>query len=255
MNHRINIFLYAVQQARSCKHTFVWADSFGTDSGDAMKTLQECCSEIAAMSKSDLCTLKADARRLAGDEWEDVLQESILLTLTGERKWNDGVTFLVHLRGCIRSVAWNWRKKRARTVLECELGTPNRDGDLDEFAQPSNLDARLDDAAMLTSIETSFASDSRALQVISLLCEGWRGEAVGTILDLSPAEYAAVVKRIRRRLQKRFHEQLQHKKTRGKSSRAAASASGHSATIPCVPESTNENATADESIPDLLLRR
>ncbi len=197
------------------------------------------------MSKSDLCTLKAYARRLAGNEWEDVLQESMLLTLTGKRKWNEDVTFLVHLRGCIRSVAWGLRRKHARTVLECELGTPNQDGDLDEFVQPSNLDARLDDAAMLTGIATLFASDTRALQVISLLCEGWRGDAVRTSLGLLPTEYAAVVKRIRRHLQKRFPKQLQRKQARGKRARAAsAPASGHPATIPCIPESTNEKRHA-----------
>src|ERR1017187_8382982 len=83
---------------------------------------------IEGLTSENLDRLYYMARRFDSRRHEDLLHEAIRRTLSGERRWRDGVEIFWHLYGCMRSIAWEWSKKRDENfILEPESGTDDRD--------------------------------------------------------------------------------------------------------------------------------
>ena len=61
---------------------------------------------------------------------EDLLAEAQLKTLTGDRRWKNGFTFVQHLRRSMESISDGWAKKRGHkeTCLFSEISKPNAEG-------------------------------------------------------------------------------------------------------------------------------
>ena len=53
-----------------------------------------------------------------GEEPEDLLQEAITRTLSGERSWKKGISFVFHLDQAMRSICSSWRKSASRAERE-----------------------------------------------------------------------------------------------------------------------------------------
>ena len=80
-------------------------------------------------STADILRLRSAAKFLVaglghsgrGESWEDLLQEAILRSLAGERKWPSQLAFRTFLMGAMRSIASSWAKRTPlESVSECE---------------------------------------------------------------------------------------------------------------------------------------
>jgi RNA polymerase sigma-70 factor (ECF subfamily) len=77
--------------------------------------LAEAARAIAALGKADLRRLeliaRARAQGLPAMEWRDLLQESIVRTLEGSRRWPQGIPLVVFLAQTMRSIASDIRQR------------------------------------------------------------------------------------------------------------------------------------------------
>lgn len=138
----------------------------------------------------------------------DLLQEAVMRTLEGKRRWRRGVDFIHHLDRTMKSIGHSWRKRHKSTAsLDEERDTPS---DLSESGvEPKQVwlvrrevgpHKVLSAKEALNVIGCAFRSDSAAAQVI----DGWRmdltGPEIQELSGMSKKEFDAAVRRIRYRL-------------------------------------------------------
>ena len=134
-----------------------------------------------------------------GRSAEDLLGEAITATLDGQRTWSEGIDFFTHLVGCMTSISSNWRRKSQKEILVQE----SEAGFFDSVAsQAADAERILSATEELERIRRIFAEDDEASQAVELLAQGYKGSEIKECLGLSEKEYAAVSKRIRRKLEK-----------------------------------------------------
>jgi hypothetical protein len=93
-----------------------------------MRQWDELNNAITELSAADLVRLRLVAKIYDRRRYEDLLQEAICKTLSGERNWRDGITLRWHLYQAMRSIASDWAKKvDENLVLESQLGGDDND--------------------------------------------------------------------------------------------------------------------------------
>jgi DNA-directed RNA polymerase specialized sigma24 family protein len=161
---------------------------------------------LKLVTAMDLLRLKAvarlHARGLPPDiGWSDLLQEAFARVLDGSRKCPQGLPMVAFLAGVMRSLrAEHFR--RARTVaarLPQMLAELEVRGPEEEASDPTpDPERSLIAMQQLAEIDRLFADDSRALQVIEGLFEGWSPDEIRVRYDMSKTEYDSTRRRIRR---------------------------------------------------------
>jgi DNA-directed RNA polymerase specialized sigma24 family protein len=126
----------------------------------------------------------------------DFLQEAMLRTLNGRRKWNpQKVDFFTHLKGCIRSIA-NELFKQERKYVPLTEELPDRYDD--EFRRWANERAE----QVIHDLRTRLHGNSVALKVLRCMLEGHRPAETRRILGIQANVYNAARRHIIRRLEK-----------------------------------------------------
>jgi hypothetical protein len=171
---------------------------------------------IEALSDADaLRLMKAAGAHLKkvghlklGRSPEDLIQEAITRTLSGERSWKRGISFVFHLDQAMRSICSSWRKSASRAEQDGggEIPSSARLGLMDEgdavLEQAPSREADLEDELRakqeVDRITRQFANDKIASEVL----EGWKmeldGPGIQELGGISEKEYRAAVRRIRR---------------------------------------------------------
>lgn len=128
-----------------------------------------------------------------GQDPEDLIQESFLKTLGGERNWNLEINLEVHLIGCIRSIASSKRKqaRRNKTLKGVEVRDDRRS------AEHAMIEQDLLDK--ITSLVA--ARSPQDVEVLDMLLKGRTREEIAKLLQLSPEEHDAIRRRIRQAVQ------------------------------------------------------
>ena len=181
-----------------------------------ISSLAEVSQAIEALSDADaLRLMKAAGAHLKkvghlkfGRSPGDLLQEAITRTLSGERSWKKGISFVFHLDEAMRSICSSWRKSatRAERYGASELPASARLGLMDEndtvLEQAPSHEADLEDELgakqEVERITNQFADDKIASEVLA----GWKmeldGPEIQELSGISEKEYRAAVRRIRR---------------------------------------------------------
>ena len=159
---------------------------------------------LGALSDADLVRLKSLARLWSrglpgGLGWTDVLNEAIVRSLDGSRRWPPDVPLLAFLSGVMRSICdEHWRRARrdhAWLVTASDTGSP--------VAAADDPERVLAAAQALGAINGLFAQDPPALKIIAGLAEGMTATDIRLHYDMSEREYDSTRKRIRRALLRR----------------------------------------------------
>lgn len=146
------------------------------------------------------------ARKASGRAGMDLLQEAVTATLEGRRSWNKAsVDFVGHLLGVMRSMSTHWGEQfdpdEARTEAEVAPSTATGDT-LTQVTGAGSQQSPADDVVAareaIETIEHYFAKDQRVLELLEGLREGLTGPEVQELFNMSPAEYEAAKKRLRR---------------------------------------------------------
>lgn len=133
--------------------------------------------------------------RLRDFDLMDLFQEAVMRTWEGTRVWNPEISFVLHLKGCIRSIA-DERFKAARQLyaLECELQR--------ELHKSTPVDHESWDAAgIFGQLRNRLKGDSVALGVLESILEGDSAAETRRKLNMEANVYNAARKRIVRRLE------------------------------------------------------
>ena len=161
------------------------------------KAAREVMSAVEQLSTADTLRLRSAAKFLTaglgqsrrGESWEDLLQEAILRSLTGERKWPYQLAFRTFLIGAMRSIASSWAK---RTPLES----------VSEFEPFSNAESIINSVAanaLLDAVTKQLGDDEIALRILDCMMTGMNGPHIIEHLGLTPHQYQSAAKRIRRK--------------------------------------------------------
>ena len=156
---------------------------------------------LRALSDTDLVRLKSLARLWSrglpgGLGWADVLNEAIVRSLDGSRRWPTDVPLLAFLSGVMRSICHeHWRRARRDHALL--VVAP------DAVAAPDNPERVLAAAQALGAINGLFADDPAALKILAGLAEGMTATDIRLHYDMSERDYDSTRKRMRRALLRR----------------------------------------------------
>ena len=183
-----------MERAERNRPRFIPAGANDVAAGDVGRALR-------ALSDADLVRLKALARLWSrglpgGLGWADVLNEAIVRSLDGSRRWPPEVPLLAFLSGVMRSICdEHWRRlRRDHTWL---VAAPDSGGSV---AASDNPERVLAAAQALGAITGLFAQDPPALRIIAGLAEGMTATDIRLHYDMSEREYDSTRKRMRRAL-------------------------------------------------------
>lgn len=160
----------------------------------------EAARELASMSAADLIRVQRFARiRAAGIkpwDWEDLLNEAVARVLAGTRRWPRHLPLVVFLRGTIRSLAEEERRRRAQD------GYRSGTHDMDEATSVSDdspgPDRDVVARDILRQLLARVEGDALVGQVIAGLERGETAAETCTRAGISAQTYDAARKRFRR---------------------------------------------------------
>lgn len=145
------------------------------------------------------------ARGLPGKTGEDLLHDTIVQLLTGDRRFPKGVHPLVVLKTAMRSNASNTRRVERRSPIEDGLPVAGHSMCTDNGWAVESQDRRTptviaEAEALLAAIEKDVAGDDALSMVAMAWLDGVRGVEAAELAGLTAKEYDAVRKKLLRRL-------------------------------------------------------
>ena len=177
---------------------------------------EEVCSAIAELTDAQLNRIheysKWQARALSAREYaisqEDLFQEALKRTLSGERQWDRKIRFDVHLIGVIRSIASHARERVSAVQVSWNPVARNEEGeDADGLATLSSNEASPERIAatgrFLAQLRERFEHDLDVQLVLDGLREGWTREEYNHH-GLTKERHEAAMKRLRRHLRSAY---------------------------------------------------
>lgn len=172
---------------------------------------EEAAEAIAGLDAKGKATLRKLARsywedRMSGpnaaSEPDDLLQEAIVRTLQGSRRWRRSVTIIKHLVRTMESISWEAHRARtarphawAEDAVE-EIDPGDRPADSDESVVVDVVLAREE----LAQIESLFEHDQEALEVLRCRSIELSPSETCKKLGIERSRYDTVNKRIWRKL-------------------------------------------------------
>ncbi len=182
------------------------------DFQDIHATTAEVAAALTALSDADLMRLKQIAQLrgsgLSTVTWEDLVNEAVVRSLAGARRWPRSIPFIAFFAQTIRSIASEeWRRlDHEQTSVETDLGSgeddnqPIADLAVDHITPERNAMAR----KTLNDIELLFNDDHEAKAILHGFAEGATPAQIQSSTSLTPTQYASAQRRIRRRLARHF---------------------------------------------------
>jgi DNA-directed RNA polymerase specialized sigma24 family protein len=136
---------------------------------------------------------------------DDLMQEAIIRTIKGDRRWRKSVRFVTHLTKTIRSIAGHAPDElRGGTILPAT--SEDVGGRLDGVALATGLpDPERAAAAseQLGRIVDRFNKDAEVLLVLERLAGGMPGPEIQAALGITQTEYETIMTRLRRGVDRR----------------------------------------------------
>lgn len=163
---------------------------------------------LASLTDADWLRLEKVAQyqvyRYASINPQEVLNEAVLRVLSGDRKCRPGLEFLQFLRGAIRSIADEFRKKEKEAIgageIAIESYAPDR-RDYQDTADSSNpLESQLRDKELVERIWELFSDDEDVQALLFGAEEGMTGVEIQRKFNFTTNEYGAARKRLERKL-------------------------------------------------------
>jgi DNA-directed RNA polymerase specialized sigma24 family protein len=166
---------------------------------------------VLALGKFDLIRLRRAGRLYAlglDCELDDLLGDAVVLALSGSRICPRDMAVVPFLVGIMRSRASALRKSAQRKGIVVPIDD-DRHGDANVLplveTTPHDLLDRTDDyAARLKALETLFADDPEALEVLAADLRDADKAEIMAMLRIDSIQYATIRRRMRRRIDKGF---------------------------------------------------
>lgn len=152
-------------------------------------------------------------RRIEGtsEGWQgpdDLLQEAILRTLAGDKRWRRSVSMVKHLDRAMENIAGHAAARHAKTPVHSGgEGNPD-EGEVRtrglQRSAPRPFDSVVDyEAAIRDDLVVArrlFADDQEALRLLESQSQGRTASEIQHLFGIGKTQYDTIAKRIRRRL-------------------------------------------------------
>lgn len=166
---------------------------------------------VEQLTTIDMLRLSLIARCLDPRRDEDLLQEAITKTLSGERRWRKGISLFAHLYGAMMSIASNWAKKKdEQLILESDYVDRNASDVLGLLEQlPATTPDPLRQVTwkgMVAKIHELFKNSSLERSLLQCFSLGMTPMEIRKQFGLSERDYRAAVRRLRRSIAAEFPE-------------------------------------------------
>jgi DNA-directed RNA polymerase specialized sigma24 family protein len=169
----------------------------------------EALARLDGLTEKDFLALETAShkyRQWLAEDADELLGEAVQRLLDGRRKWPRGVELGPFLAEVMRSVAWEWLgKSRRRAIPESRLAAHEGDDAEDEESyidrQPApgpGADAPTKLGEIAERIETVFGDDDAITAILIGRVEGMSPAETQKTFDLTPDQYAAAQKKLRR---------------------------------------------------------
>ena len=173
--------------------------------------LAELREAVLALGKTDLIRLRRAGRIYAFGldcELDDLLGDAVMLALSGSRSCPRDMAVLPFLVGIMRSRASALRQSVRRKGITLSLDSERHGATTDlpalRTTPHDDLNVAEEHAARMRSLETLFADDAEALQILAAdLREKSKNEII-EMLGIDAVQYATARRRMRRRIDKSF---------------------------------------------------
>jgi DNA-directed RNA polymerase specialized sigma24 family protein len=173
--------------------------------------------ELLKLEKYAKWRIKGIGRASEGRNREDLMQDAVTQTLSGQRSWNKSVSFVQYLIGVMRSISSHWKEQfdPNSALLESEAIYSSPEGKeknpfLDAPSTAPDAERLIMAKQEIEQIEILFSDDHQALEVIA----GWRlemsGPEIQKELDISQKEYETIARRIRRNVSPSIPDQIRN---------------------------------------------
>jgi RNA polymerase sigma-70 factor (ECF subfamily) len=203
-------------------------ESVAKKSKEVAATPEEVIQAVEALTQAELKKLNDYARiaiialgRYAGtSDAGDLLQEAIKRVLEEKRHWKPAkVDFLGFLIGAMKSIVSSWKtqtKRNPATIRESDFPeadeeVPPTSSDLARDVRPDPLQQLLasdqpTEEWLVAEIEAMFADDAVCSLILGAWRDGENGPTIMETLELSRTQYDTAVRRISRKILKRWPE-------------------------------------------------
>jgi DNA-directed RNA polymerase specialized sigma24 family protein len=203
-------------------------ESVAKKSKEVTATPEEVIRAVENLTDAELKKLNDYARmtvlalgRYAGTiDANDLLQEAIQRVLGEKRHWKPAkVDFVGFLIGAMKSIASNWKaqaKRNPPTIRESDFPEADEESPPSPFelardSRPEPLQELLDsdlptEEWLVEEIEALFADDTICSLILGAWRDGENGPTIMKTLELTRTQYDTAVRRINRRILKRWPE-------------------------------------------------
>lgn len=178
----------------------------------------ETLERLEALRPADLQRLKSFARFLSAtldnESDHDLLYEAIDRVLSERRTWSSNREATTLLKGIMKSIADEWRKKRKREMPESQLASAEETEDVGLVAghrDPSaDTEMLVRFGEILRFIEEVFREDEAVTAILMGRCEGLSLAETQDMFNLSPTQYDSALKKLRRAVLAGRFDELRH---------------------------------------------
>lgn len=177
-------------------------------SSDVLATVEEVALALRGLPPSDLLRLEQYAKirtmGLGWLAWDDLLQETVMRALSGERRWPKHVPFVVFMRETLRSLAHEEVRRRIEgpvtTAADFEVGGDGGWSSLIE-QHPDGSTGPVDRIAAdqaLDAIFNQFSDDAEVKALLMGLTRGLTPDECCTESKITRTQFESAQKRLRR---------------------------------------------------------
>lgn len=174
----------------------------------ALRQLSPADEKKLAMIAAVLCERRIEGTSEGWQGPDDLLQEAIVRTLAGDKRWRRSVSMVKHLDRAMENISGHAAARHEKAPVLSGL-----EGELDEGetrlrrprrAGPHPFDSAVDYGAAvkddLVAARRLFAADQEALRLLESQSEGRTESEIQQLFGIGKTQYDTITKRIRRRL-------------------------------------------------------
>lgn len=178
----------------------------GSGTGETPATVREITQAVHGLTDEEHRKLRVAAQIFlygrSDQGADDLVNEALVRTYDGRRKWNKTIPFFIHLKGAMRSIAGHGAGKAESVLsLEAAVGSGDGKGKLLDTVADKGSSGPAPEAEIakirIDSLKQAFATDAQALLILDAWAEEMEMKEI-LELGLSKDEYNAATKRIRR---------------------------------------------------------
>jgi DNA-directed RNA polymerase specialized sigma24 family protein len=176
-----------------------------------MRSTDEIWTAVNSLLSSELLRLKLFAQvsmgvlgsKAHGRDENDLLNEALVATATGDIPWKEGPPLVAHLLGAMGTITASWSESEEAADTENWAMRARSCAEVPTAVDPEQV---LQAKELLERIRWLAAKVPQASEIVDLMALGYRAEEIQMETGISSLSYREALERLRWKLQREFSE-------------------------------------------------